>query len=155
MKLSTKGRYAVMAMVDLAQNGAGRPVSLAEISERQSISLSYLEQLFSKMRRAGLVKSARGPGGGYTLTDQPDDIRISEVILAVDEPIRTTSCTPGASAGCLGKGSRCMTHDLWEELGHQIHGYLSSVSLADVCAGRIYAGPKGAQDAPVHEIAAE
>lgn len=155
MKLSTKGRYAVMAMVDLAQNGASRPMALAEIAERQSISLSYLEQLFSKMRRAGLVKSARGPGGGYTLAVQPDDIRISEVISAVDEPIRTTSCTPGSSAGCLGTGSRCMTHGLWEELGHQIYGYLSSVSLADVCAGRIYAGPKGAQDAPVLEMAAE
>jgi Rrf2 family iron-sulfur cluster assembly transcriptional regulator len=155
MKLSTKGRYAVMAMVDLAQSGSLRPVSLAEIAERQAISQSYLEQLFAKLRRAELVKSARGPGGGYTLADQPDDIRISEVILAVDEPIRTTSCVPGASAGCLGKGSRCMTHDLWEELGHQIHGYLSSVSLADVCAGRIYAGPMRAQDAPVHEIAAE
>jgi Rrf2 family iron-sulfur cluster assembly transcriptional regulator len=155
MKLSTRGRYAVMAMVDLAQSGKGRPVSLAEIAERQGISQSYLEQLFAKLRRADLVKSVRGPGGGYTLADQPHDIRISEVILAVDEPIRTTSCLPGASAGCLGKSSRCMTHDLWEELGHQIHGYLSSVSLADVCSGRVYAGPMRAQDAPVHEIAAE
>lgn len=155
MKLSTKGRYAVMAMVDLAQNSAGQPVTLAEISDRQDISLSYLEQLFAKLRRAGLVMSVRGPGGGYKLTDVAEDIRISEVILAVDEPIQTTSCKPGTSAGCIRKNTRCMTHDLWEELGHQIHGYLSSVSLADVCAGRIYAGPMRAQDMPVPVMAAE
>ena len=155
MKLSTRGRYAVMAMVDLTQNSAGQPVALAEISDRQDISLSYLEQLFSKLRRAGLVQSVRGPGGGYKLADAAEDIRVSEVILAVDEPIQTTSCTLGTSVGCIRKSTRCMTHDLWEELGHQIHGYLSSVSLADVCAGRIYAGPMRSQDAPVHEIAAE
>jgi Rrf2 family transcriptional regulator, iron-sulfur cluster assembly transcription factor len=155
MKLSTKGRYAVMAMVDLAQNSAGQPVSLADISERQAISLSYLEQLFAKLRRAGLVQSVRGPGGGYRLSGSPEEIRISEVIVAVDEPIKTTSCTPGASAGCIRKTTRCMTHDLWEELGHQIHGYLSSVSLSDVCAGRIYAGPMRAQNMAAHDIAAE
>lgn len=141
MKLSTKGRYAVMAMVDLAQNGAGEPVTLADIAARQAISLSYLEQLFAKLRRAGLVESVRGPGGGYRLAEPSDDIRISEVIVAVDEPIRTTGCKPGTALGCINKSSRCLTHDLWEELGHQIHGYLSSVSLADVCAGRVYAGP--------------
>ena len=117
MKLSTKGRYAVMAMVDLAQNISGKPVNLAEISDRQAISLSYLEQLFSKLRRAGLVKSVRGPGGGYRLAERAENIRISEVILAVDEPIRTTGCMPGTTAGCIRKSSRCMTHDLWEELG--------------------------------------
>ena len=155
MKLSTKGRYAVMAMVDLAQNISGKPVNLAEISDRQAISLSYLEQLFSKLRRAGLVTSVRGPGGGYRLAERAENIRVSEVILAVDEPIRTTGCMPGTAAGCIRKSSRCMTHDLWEELGHQIHGYLSSVSLADVCGGRIYAGPIRAQSEPISEIAAE
>lgn len=155
MKLSTKGRYAVMAMVDLAQHSAGQPLTLADIATRQDISLSYLEQLFAKLRRAGLVESVRGPGGGYKLSDSAEDIRISEVILAVDEPIRTTSCNPQTSLGCIRKNTRCMTHDLWAELGHQIHGYLSSISLADVCAGRIYAGPIRTQDAPVHEIAAE
>jgi Rrf2 family transcriptional regulator, iron-sulfur cluster assembly transcription factor len=155
MKLSTRGRYAVMAMVDLAQNSAGQPVSLADIADRQAISLSYLEQLFAKLRRAGLVDSVRGPGGGYRLSDSPEDIRVSEVIVAVDEPIKTTSCTPGTSIGCIRKSTRCMTHDLWEELGHQIHGYLSSVSLADVCAGRIYAGPMRAQNMAAPELAAE
>jgi len=141
MKLSTRGRYAVMAMVDLAQKGAEGPVTLADIAERQSISLSYLEQLFAKLRRAGLVESVRGPGGGYRLNEPANDVRISEVIVAVDEPIRTTGCKPGTALGCINKSTRCLTHDLWEELGHQIHGYLSSISLADVCAGRVFAGP--------------
>lgn len=145
----------MMAMVDLAQNSAGQPVSLADIAVRQAISLSYLEQLFAKLRRAGLVESVRGPGGGYRLSDTPDDIRVSEVIVAVDEPIKTTSCTPGTSIGCILGSTRCMTHDLWEELGHQIHGYLSSVSLTDVCTGRIYAGPMRAQNLAATEMAAE
>ena len=155
MKLSTKGRYGVMAMVDLAQFAALGPVALAEVAERQEISLSYLEQLFAKLRRAGLVTSVRGPGGGYKLAYAAEEIRIADVIAAVDEPIRTTGCKPGAAKGCVQRSSRCMTHDLWEELGHQIHGYLSSVSLADVCGGRIYAGPIRAQSEPISEIAAE
>ena len=122
MRLSTKGRYAVMAMVDLAKHSGGQPVVLADIAERQAISLSYLEQLFAKLRNAGLVKSVRGPGGGYLLGHGGDGTRISDIILAVDEPIRAT---------------RCLTHDLWEELGNQIHLYLSSVTLADVCAQRV------------------
>ena len=137
MKLSTKGRYAVMAMVDLASHSDGKPVSLAEISERQEISLPYLEQLFAKLRRGGLVKSVRGPGGGYLLAYDRDATRIADIILAVDEPIRATRCTPGAPVGCRGNRTRCQTHDLWEELGHQIHLYLSSVSLADVCERRV------------------
>jgi len=137
MRLSTKGRYAVMAMVDLAKHGSGEPISLAEIAERQEISLSYLEQLFAKLRVANLVKSVRGPGGGYLLAHGADGTRISDVILAVDEPIRATRCTPGAPTGCSGNKSRCLTHDLWEELGNQIHLYLSSVTLADVCAERV------------------
>ena len=137
MKLSTKGRYAVMAMVDLATRERGRPVTLSEIAERQEISLSYLEQLFAKLRRRGLVKSVRGPGGGYLLAYPVSDTRISDIILAVDEPIRATRCEPGSHWGCTGRSSRCLTHDLWEELGNQIHLFLSSVTLDDVCRRRV------------------
>jgi Rrf2 family transcriptional regulator, iron-sulfur cluster assembly transcription factor len=137
MRLSTKGRYAVMAMVDLAKHSTGEPIALAEIAERQEISLSYLEQLFARLRVAGLVKSVRGPGGGYLLGHPAQEMRISDVILAVDEPIRATRCSPGAPVGCRGSKSRCLTHDLWEELGNQIHLYLSSVSLADVVEQRV------------------
>jgi len=137
MKLSTKGRYAVMAMVDLTRNSSGSPVALADIAERQEISLSYLEQLFAKLRKGGLVRSVRGPGGGYLLAHAAEATRISDIILAVDEPIRATRCAPGSPTGCRSNKSRCLTHDLWEELGNQIHLYLSSVSLADVCARRI------------------
>ena len=137
MKLSTKGRYAVMAMADLGTNSNGRPISLADIAERQEISLSYLEQLFAKLRRGGLVKSVRGPGGGYLLARDADETRIADIILAVDEPIRATRCTPGQPFGCRGNRSRCQTHDLWEELGNQIYLYLNSVSIGDVIAQRI------------------
>ncbi len=132
MKLSTKGRYAVMALVDLAAQESSLPVTLADIAERQEISLSYLEQLFAKLRRGGLVTSVRGPGGGYLLARPAAETRISEIILAVDEPIRATRCTPGQPFGCRSNKSRCLTHDLWEELGNQIYLYLSSVTLADV-----------------------
>ena len=137
MKLSTKGRYAVMAMVDLAQHGGGRPVSLADIADRQEISLSYLEQLFAKLRRGALVNSVRGPGGGYLLAHKLEDTRISDIILAVDEPIRATRCMPGQPMGCRSNNTRCVTHDLWEELGNQIYLYLSSVTLADVVERRV------------------
>ena len=133
MKIGTRGRYAVMAMVDLARHGTGNPVSLAEIAERQEISLSYLEQLFAMLRKGGLVKSVRGPGGGYLLAHHRSETRIADIILTVDEPIRATRCTPGAPVGCRGNRTRCSTHDLWEELGNQIHLYLSSVSIEDVC----------------------
>jgi Rrf2 family iron-sulfur cluster assembly transcriptional regulator len=137
MKLSSKGRYAVMAMVDLAyhtrQAAHVRPVPLADIAGRQEISLSYLEQLFGRLRRGGLVKSVRGPGGGYLLARPGEQIPIADVILAVDEPIRATRCDEGSPKGCLVKTGRCLTHDLWEELGQQIQRYLSAVSLADVC----------------------
>jgi len=137
VKLSTKGRYAVMALVDLASQTDGRPVALAEIAERQEISLSYLEQLFAKPRRGGLVRSVRGPGGGYLLARSAEETRISDAILAVDEPIRATRCKTGSAMGCRANKSRCLTHDLWEELGNQIHIFLSSVSLADVCSRRV------------------
>lgn len=148
MKLSTRGRYAVMAMVDLAAHTeGGKPVSLADIAERQEISLSYLEQLFGKLRRGGIVKSVRGPGGGYVLGRAAGDTRIADIVLAVDEPITATRCQLGTSVGCRGNRSRCATHDLWEELSHQIHLYLSSVSLADVVARRVLGIPGNGRDA--------
>ena len=137
MKLSTKGRYAVMAMVDLARQGANRPVTLAEIAERQNISLSYLEQLFGKLRKGGQVKSVRGPGGGYMLQRHPTEMRIADIIVAVDEPIKATRCTPSSPEGCMLDKSRCLTHDLWEELGNHIFSFLSSVSLEDVIEDRL------------------
>ena len=132
MKLTTKGRYAVMAMTDLARHSDGSPLTLAEIAARQDISLSYLEQLFAKLRRGGLVRSVRGPGGGYLLARSAEAIRISDIVLAVDEPIRATRCQPGSPVSCQGVKGRCMTHDLWEELSNHIVLFLSSVSLADV-----------------------
>ena len=137
MKLSTKGRYAVMAMVDLADSSKNRPVALADIADRQEISLSYLEQLFGKLRKGGLVRSVRGPGGGYMLARAAEETRISDVILAVDEPIRATRCKSGSSKGCKANKGRCLTHELWEELGNQIYLYLSSVSLADVVGRQV------------------
>jgi Rrf2 family iron-sulfur cluster assembly transcriptional regulator len=137
MKLSTKGRYAVMAMVDIAAYGRGRPTSLAQVAGRQDISLSYLEQLFAKLRRAGLVHSARGPGGGYVLARGAGEIAIDEIVRAVDEPLHATRCTPGQAFGCHGGGSRCLTHDLWEGLGRQIQGYLASVTIADVLSRQL------------------
>jgi len=138
MRLSTKGRYAVMAMADLAAHEQGaRPVSLADIAQRQEISLSYLEQLFAKLRRGGLVRSVRGPGGGYRLSRPQNEIRIADIIVAVDEPISATRCRTGSPKGCTKTGMRCVTHDLWEELGRQIHVFLSSVSLGDVVEKRV------------------
>jgi Rrf2 family iron-sulfur cluster assembly transcriptional regulator len=102
--------------------------------------LSYLEQLFAMLRKGGLVRSVRGPGGGYLLAHDRAETRIADIIFAVDEPIRATRCTPGAPVGCRGNRTRCATHDLWEELGNQIHLYLSSVSLADVCEQRVLGG---------------
>ena len=137
MKLSTKGRYAVMAMVDIAAHTEGKPIALADIAERQEISLSYLEQLFAKLRRGGQVKSVRGPGGGYLLARAADETRISDIILSVDEQIKATRCTPPSPIGCKSNKSRCLTHDLWEELGNKIYLYLNSVTLADVVEKRI------------------
>jgi len=137
MRLSTKGRYAVMAMADLArrESDAARAVALADIAARQEISLSYLEQLFARLRRKGLVKSARGPGGGYRLARTADATTIADIVHAVDEPLRATRC--GAGKGCMIKGERCLTHDLWADLGDRIEDYLASVSLADVIGGRL------------------
>ena len=145
MRLSTKGRYAVMAMADLArrENDAARAVALADIAARQEISLSYLEQLFARLRRKGLVKSTRGPGGGYRLARAAEATTIAEIVHAVDEPLRTTRCR-SLDRGCMMKGERCLTHDLWADLGAQIEGYLASVSLADVIGGRLGAKKQAA-----------
>lgn len=145
MRLSTKGRYAVMAMTDLArrQDEPCRAVALADIAARQEISLSYLEQLFSRLRRKGLVQSARGPGGGYRLARSAAETSIAEIVLAVDEPLRATRCV-AQGKGCMLKGERCLTHDLWEDLGHRIEDYLASVTLADVISGRLRASRKAA-----------
>jgi Rrf2 family iron-sulfur cluster assembly transcriptional regulator len=145
MRLSTKGRYAVMAMADLArrQCDATRAVALAEIAARQQISLSYLEQLFARLRRKGLVMSARGPGGGYRLARTAETTTIADIVHAVDEPLRATRCS-SQGKGCMLKGERCLTHDLWEDLGTRIEDYLASVSLADVVTGRLGPNRKAA-----------
>ena len=127
MKLSTRGRYAVTAMFDIALHHDKGPVSLAEIAQRQGISLSYLEQLFASLRDQGLVKSTRGPGGGYSLAVDSAKIAIADVIDAVDESLDTTRC--GGSGDCQSH-QRCLTHDLWENLSNQIRSYLSGISLA-------------------------
>jgi Rrf2 family iron-sulfur cluster assembly transcriptional regulator len=136
MQLSTKGRYAVMAMTDLASQGDGRAAPLAGIAERQQLSLAYLEQLFARLRRAGLVTSVRGPGGGYRLSRPAADTSIADVIVAVDEPLKATRCAGHAATGCMKGGARCLTHDLWEETGRMIHGYFAGISLADVISGK-------------------
>src|ERR1700739_3309510 len=154
MRLSTKGRYAVMAMAHVAgHSGCGAepreeptPVALADVAEREDISLSYLEQLFAKLRRGGLVTSVRGPGGGYRLARPSGELRIADIILAVDEPIAATRCKTGSTKGCTKTGARCVTHDLWGELGQQIHVFLSSVSLADVVEKRVLGRAKPCND---------
>lgn len=127
MRLTTKGRFAVTAMLDLALKAGEGPVSLAEISERQNISLSYLEQLFSKLRRAGLVDSVRGPGGGYTLAQEVHDMTVASIISAVDEPVDATQCS--GHGNCMGKSQQCITHDLWTDLNETILEYLSEVTM--------------------------
>ncbi|ABK45555.1 transcriptional regulator, BadM/Rrf2 family [Magnetococcus marinus MC-1] len=131
MRLTTRGRYAVTAMLDLAQHANRGPVTLAEISNRQQISLSYLEQLFAKLRRGGLVGSVRGPGGGYQLDRGAEQISVAAIIRAVDEPIHATSCKDKGTEGCR-RDTRCITHDLWARLGEHIYHYLESVSLAQL-----------------------
>ncbi len=143
MRLSTRGRYAVMAMVELAsrarsgdkRGAAGQPVSLAEIADAQLLSLAYLEQLFARLRRSGLVASARGPGGGYRLGRAAGQISLADITDAVEEPIRATRCEDGGP-GCMA-GKKCPTHDLWAELGEQIRLFLANVTLADVVEGRV------------------
>jgi Rrf2 family iron-sulfur cluster assembly transcriptional regulator len=131
MRLTTKGRFAVTAMLDLALHNGQGPVTLAGISRRQSISLSYLEQLFGKLRRRSLVDSVRGPGGGYTLAKAPAQLSVAEIIRAVDEPLDATQC--GGKENCQ-EEQRCMTHELWATLNDKMFEYLSSVSLAELVA---------------------
>ncbi len=132
MKLTTKGRYAVMAMADLAANQNLKPVSLNDISLRQNISLSYLEQLFSKLKNENLVKSVRGPTGGYILEKNPKDIKISNIIFAVDEQIKTLNCKKESKKSCNGKSVKCITHNLWDELENHINDFFQKISLNDV-----------------------
>ena len=132
MKLTTKGRYAVMAMADLAANQNGKPVSLTDISLRQNISLSYLEQLFSKLKSQKLVKSIRGPAGGYILEKSPREIRISNIIYAVDEQIKTLNCKKDSKRGCTHKNVKCITHNLWDDLEKHINSFFERVKLQDL-----------------------
>ena len=137
MKLTTKGRYAVTAMTDLAAHSFGAPVGLGDIAARQGISLAYLEQIFARLRRAGLVVSARGVAGGYSLGRQAREIRIADVIEAADEEIITTACERETGVSCQGGSNKCLTHDLWDELGRQIDLFLNAVTLEDVLERRV------------------
>ena len=129
MKLSTKGRYAVTAMMDLALHEGEGPVTLADISQCQGISLSYLEQLFARLRKSGLVSGVRGPGGGYRLAQSADRITVADIIIAVDENVDATRCR--GKENCQG-GDRCLTHDLWTELSGQIYDFLNGITLAQL-----------------------
>ena len=132
MKLSTKGRYAVTALADIALQGDDRLITLSEISDRQDVSLAYLEQLFVRLRKAGLVESVRGPGGGYRLARAAADIRVIDVMDAVDETVTALRCADGVEQGCGGSRASCLTHDLWERLSSHVHVFLSQTTLADV-----------------------
>ena len=132
MKLTTKGRYAVMAMADLAMFQNGNPVSLNDISLRQNISLSYLEQLFSKLKNGKLVKSIRGPSGGYVLEKNPKEIKLSNIIFAVDEKVKTLNCKKDSKKGCNGKNTKCITHNLWDDLEQHINTFFENKTLSDL-----------------------
>lgn len=136
MILSTKGRYAVMAMVDLAMRDAQQPTSLSQIAEAQEIPLAYLEQIFSRLKKAGLVQSVRGPGGGYVLAKASNEIMVDAIVEASEESIKMTRCSV-ADGGCMAKRAKCLTHDLWEGLGDQIESYLASISLSQVCKSEV------------------
>ena len=132
MKLTSKGRYAVMAMADLAKNEITKPTSLTEISLRQGISLSFLEQLFLKLKKNNLVLSSRGPSGGYILSRDPDEIKLSSIINAVDEKIKTVKCKKESKKGCNGKSVKCITHDLWDDLENHINKFFENNTLNDI-----------------------
>jgi Rrf2 family iron-sulfur cluster assembly transcriptional regulator len=134
MNLGTKARYAVMAMVDLAGRPSDMPVKLAELSQSQEITVAYLEQLFAKLKKHGLVKSVRGPGGGYVLAKSAAEVSVAEIISAVEESTKMTRCAAHGKTGCMATKAQCLTHDLWAGLEKQIEGYLGSVTLADVRA---------------------
>ena len=149
MRLTTKGRYAVMAVVDMAACGTNQPLSMPEIALRQNISLTYLEQIFGKLRRAKILKSVRGPKGGYMLAKPSEEILVSDVVLAVDEKLQITRCRD-AHQGCMPGHAKCLTHDLWDGLGHQIFSFLSSVTIEDVCKKNIPDRQEGGVKAPSH-----
>ena len=148
MRLSTKGRYAVTAMLDLAINGKNGPVTLAEISENQGISLSYLEQLFAALRSKELVRGVRGPGGGYYLGKSADEISIANIICAVDEWVEFTRC--GGRQNCSG-GARCLTHTLWDDLSSEIFNFLANISLGDLVRRNL--GKKDEEENPLSVVA--
>lgn len=152
MRLTTKGRFAVIAMLDLGIHSESGPVNLASISERQSISLSYLEQLFGKLRRSGLVKSHRGPGGGYSLDKAAELISVLDIVAAVDDDLDATQC--GGKADCIGGDTPCMTHELWEDLNLTIANYLSSVDLAKLIAQQNATRTANKEPQVVHMMAA-
>lgn len=145
MRLTTKGRYAVTAMLDLAMHDGNGPITLADIAGRQGISLSYLEQLFSRLRKQELVSSVRGPGGGYTLGRDPEDIYVAQVIAAVDENVDTTKC--GGAHNCQ-DNQQCLTHDLWHDLSNRIYDYLNQISLRDLMNRRGIQEVAQRQDGP-------
>jgi len=132
MKLTSKGRYAVMAMADLAKNYVNEPISLTEISLRQGISSDYLEQLFSKLKKNNLVHSVRGPSGGYVLSKPADEIKLLSIINAVDEKIKTVKCKKESKKGCNGKSIKCITHNLWDELENHINEFFENNTLKDI-----------------------
>ena len=132
MKLNTKSRYAVMALADMSNFTRKRPVSLRDISLRQNISLLYLEQIFLKLKKNNLVKSIRGTNGGYILNKDPKEIKISEIFLAVEEKVKTVGCTKESKKGCNGKSTKCITHDLWDELEIYINSFFESKKLSDL-----------------------
>ena len=132
MKLTSKGRYAVMAMADLASNSKEKPISLTEISLRQNISLSYLEQLFLKLKKGSLVKSVRGSSGGYTLVKPASEINLSNIIFAVDETVKTLNCKKESKRGCNHKNIKCITHNLWDDLDRHINSFFEKKKLEDL-----------------------
>ena len=132
MKLTSKGRYAVMAMADLAKTNANEPINLTEISLRQGISISFLEQIFLKLKKNNLVKSSRGPAGGYSLARSPEEIRLSSIIEAVDEKVKTVGCKKESKKGCTGKSIKCITHDLWDDLETHINNFFEKNTLKDI-----------------------
>ena len=142
MKLTSRGRYAVMAMADLAKNNAKEPTSLTEISLRQGISISYLEQLFLKLRKSNLVQSSRGPSGGYVLSRLPGEIKLLSIISAVDEKIKTVKCKKESKKGCNGKSIKCITHNLWDDLEMHINKFFENNTLNDVLFREVKNNPE-------------
>ena len=132
MKLTSKGRYAVMAMADLAKNSTNQPINLTEISLRQGIPISFLEQIFLKLKKFNLVKSSRGPSGGYLLIQSPDNIKLSSIIQAIDEKVKTVGCKKESKKGCTGKSIKCITHNLWDDLETHINSFFEKNTLKDI-----------------------